>query len=127
MNILNEKADIDQKVTSRYSIVIAAAKRARQIVGGAEYKDMDLDTDKAVSIAVSEIYKGHVRVIPKDGMKTWFDDTEIVVQNMPTLIDDSYAMTDEADFDEKGFDDIDDAAEEDDDWTDEEDSDEDDE
>jgi len=110
MNILNKEAEIDQKVTSRYSVVIAAAKRARQIVGGADYEDMGLDTDKAVSIAVNEIYKGHVRVVPKDGMKTWFDDTEVVVQNMPTLIDDSYVMADDTAVD---FDDIDDSGDDD--------------
>jgi len=95
MNILNKDAQIDQKVTSRYSVVIAAAKRARQIVGGAEYEKSDLDSDKAVSIAVNEIYKGHVRVVPKDGMMTWFDDSEVVVKNIPTLIDDNYVMADE--------------------------------
>ena len=35
MNLLNEDSDMDNKITSRYSIVIAVAKRARQIIDGA--------------------------------------------------------------------------------------------
>jgi len=127
MSILNNSAEVNQKVTSRYSVVIAAAKRARQIVGGAEYEDMGLDTDKAVSIAVSEIYSGHVRIVPKDGMSTWFDDSELVVHNMPTLIDDSYVMADEISDDDaemEDFDDETDIDEADEDWDDDEDDDE---
>jgi len=65
MDILNnENEDLDNQITSRYTIVIAAAKRARQIVNGAECDTTGVTTDKAVSIAVSEIGRGKVKVLP---------------------------------------------------------------
>ena len=65
MDILNDKnEDLDNKITSRYTIVIAASKRARQIVNGAPCDDADVATDKAVSIAVNEIGKGKIQVLP---------------------------------------------------------------
>ena len=129
IEVLNQDADIDSKITSRYSIVIAAAKRARQIVGGARHHDLGLDTDKAVSIAINEIYKGHVKIVPKEGVTAW-DDHDHVVQNMPTLIDDSFVMADDIDdFEVKEFSDSDDPVDlaDDDDWDDEGEDDDDDE
>jgi len=65
MDILNNKnEDLDNKITSRYTIVIAASKRARQIVNGAPCDDAGVATDKAVSIAVNEIGKGKIQVLP---------------------------------------------------------------
>ena len=65
MEILNnENEDLDNKITSRYTIVIAAAKRARQIVNGVECDSTGVTTDKAVSIAVNEINKGKIKVLP---------------------------------------------------------------
>lgn len=50
-------------VTSRYPVVLAAAKRARQIVDGApplvDEKYMD---EKPLSIAVEELFEGEVLV-----------------------------------------------------------------
>ncbi|MCL2168799.1 MAG: DNA-directed RNA polymerase subunit omega [Defluviitaleaceae bacterium] len=125
----NKKADAGQEITSRYSIVIAAAKRARQIVAGAEH-EKSKNTDKAVSIAVNELLCGNIKVVPKEG-STAYDDHEHVVQNMPTLIDDSFVLGD-IDFedDKPANDDPDDNADEldaSDDWDDEDDEDEDDE
>ena len=112
MKILNEDAELDQKITSRYSVVIAAAKRARQIVAGAEYSDLGIDSDKAVSIAVNEIYHGHVRIVPKDAPETW---ESAVVHNVPILIDDNFLMeaidgfeADDFEDSAEGFDDADD-------------------
>ena len=65
MEILNnENEDLDNKITSRYTIVIAAAKRARQIVNGADCDTTGVTTDKAVSIAVEEIRRGKINVLP---------------------------------------------------------------
>ena len=115
IEVLNRDAGVDQKITSRYSIVIAAAKRARQIVGGAAHEDLShlgIATDKAVSIAINEIYQGYVKMVPKTGVGP-LSDHDHVVQNMPTLIDDSFVMAEEFDdFNVKKFgddDDIDDA------------------
>lgn len=51
----------EQTLRSRYSVVIAAAKRARQLVSGAPALVDDNDK-KPLTIAVNEIYDGMVRV-----------------------------------------------------------------
>ena len=56
----------DKVVNSRYSIVIAAAKRARQLI---EEEKLDPDghyTEKPLSTAVSEIYNGTVKILPEE-------------------------------------------------------------
>lgn len=63
IRILNEDMGVDNKITSRYSIVIAAAKRARQIVGG-EVPSVSAKTDKAVSLAIGELEKGYIKIAP---------------------------------------------------------------
>jgi DNA-directed RNA polymerase omega subunit len=68
MDLLNDDRDLDSQITSRYTIVIAAAKRARQIVSGASYDpDPEHRNDKAVSIAVSELGRGIIKLYP-DGL-----------------------------------------------------------
>ncbi|MDL2248833.1 DNA-directed RNA polymerase subunit omega [Tyzzerella sp. OttesenSCG-928-J15] len=59
MNETNEK---DNEITSRYTIVMAVAKRARQIIDGSEVLAKS-DTDKAVSVAVAEMYEGKLKVV----------------------------------------------------------------
>ena len=54
-----------EKTTSRYSLVIAVAKRARELSGDAEgtltnYKEV---CDKPVSLAVHELSEGSVEII----------------------------------------------------------------
>ncbi|GHU74029.1 hypothetical protein FACS1894188_01090 [Clostridia bacterium] len=64
LEIMNENADMDNQITSRYTIVIAAAKRARQLVSGARPLTTGVLSDKAVSIAVKEMAEGKVRITP---------------------------------------------------------------
>jgi len=94
IKILNEDAGADARLTSRYSIVIAAAKRARQIVGGAEYEDLGAKTDKAVSIAVNEIQRGFIRVVPGSAENIEMPHSEHILQNLPTVIDDNFVSED---------------------------------
>lgn len=49
-------------VQSRYSIVIAAAKRARQIIGGSE-PTVPSYGKKPLSVAVEELYEGQVKIL----------------------------------------------------------------
>ena len=51
-------------VNSRYSIVMATSKRARQIIGGAEPL-VDGRGKKPLSIAVEELNKGKVKIMPE--------------------------------------------------------------
>ncbi len=53
-------------VQSRYSIVIATAKRARQLIAGAEPLVADAEGKKALSIAVDEVYNGAVKILGED-------------------------------------------------------------
>ena len=48
-------------VQSRYSIVIAAAKRARQIIGAES--DLPIAGKKPLSVAVEELYDGDVKIL----------------------------------------------------------------
>jgi len=52
---------LDDRVTSRYTVVLAAAKRARQITDGAHPLTY-APTDRAVSIAVKEMNEGKLRL-----------------------------------------------------------------
>ncbi|MBQ6660470.1 MAG: DNA-directed RNA polymerase subunit omega [Lachnospiraceae bacterium] len=52
----------DPIVSSRYSIVLATAKRARQIISGAEPL-VTPKCSKPLSIAVQEVWEGKVRIL----------------------------------------------------------------
>lgn len=49
-------------VQSRYSIVIATAKRARQLIAGEEAEVPSLGK-KALSVAIEELYKDKVKIV----------------------------------------------------------------
>ena len=51
-------------VQSRYSIVIATAKRARQIIAGDEPMIAKAYNKKPLSIAVEELYEQKVKILP---------------------------------------------------------------
>lgn len=53
-------------VNSRYSIVMAIAKRARQIIDGDEPL-VYAAVDKPLSIAVEELNKGEIKILSEDG------------------------------------------------------------
>ena len=66
MKVVNNNVDFGEEpvVNSRYSLVIAAAKRARQIIAGDEPKADKITCPKPLSIAVEELYEGKVKIIP---------------------------------------------------------------
>ena len=99
---INEDNLLDNKITSRYSIVIATAKRARQIVGGAHYDAGKVQTDKAVSIAVHEMERGHLRIVP-------VEEQEVipVISPVMSIMDGAFAL-DGASTADEGYDDGDD-------------------
>ena len=53
-------------VQSRYSIVIATAKRARQLISGADPLVDDAAGKKPLSIAVEELYSGKIKILGED-------------------------------------------------------------
>ncbi|MBR0378816.1 MAG: DNA-directed RNA polymerase subunit omega [Lachnospiraceae bacterium] len=56
-------------VSSRYSIVMATAKRARQIIDGDEPLIESEEEKKPLSIAVDEVFKGEVKILPEETNK----------------------------------------------------------
>ncbi|OQB13347.1 MAG: DNA-directed RNA polymerase subunit omega [Firmicutes bacterium ADurb.Bin193] len=52
--------DLMKKVDSRYSLVVATAKRARELVNGSE-RLVNTETNKPVSIAVEEILNDKIK------------------------------------------------------------------
>ncbi len=65
MKVVNHDVAIGEEpvVNSRYSIVIAASKRARQIIGGADPVRQDSNQKKPLSVAVEELYHGDVKIL----------------------------------------------------------------
>ena len=68
MQVVNEGVEIGEEpvVNSRYSIVLATSKRARQIIDGAEPLISNPKCDKPLSIAVEELYRGEVKIVTDD-------------------------------------------------------------
>ena len=66
INVLNKDIEPGEQpvVQSRYSIVIAASKRARQLIAGEEAY-VNAKGKKPLSIAVEEISKGFVTIEPE--------------------------------------------------------------
>lgn len=67
--IANVNKDVAEEeepiINSRYSVVLAAAKRARQIINY-EPELIEDPADKALSIAVNELYTDQVKVLRND-------------------------------------------------------------
>lgn len=61
LDVITQDAE-DITIGSRYTIVIAAAKRARQLVDNNEPLIDKVVVDKPVSIAVHELYEGKIKV-----------------------------------------------------------------
>ena len=68
INVVNSDIEPGEQpvVQSRYSIVIAASKRARQLIAGAEPVGPGAAGKKPLSIAVDELYHQQVKVLPED-------------------------------------------------------------
>ena len=68
MKVVNEGTAVGDEpvVNSRYSIVCATAKRARQIIDGKEPLIDYHEKDKPLSIAVKELYEGELRILNDD-------------------------------------------------------------
>ena len=64
MNVVNEGTATgeDPVISSRYSIVMATSKRARQIIAGDEPLAGEPDA-KPLSIAVDELYKNQIQIL----------------------------------------------------------------
>lgn len=65
MAVVNSEVELGEEpvVQSRYSIVMATAKRARQIVSGEEAYVEDSEGKKPLSLAIEELYNSKIKII----------------------------------------------------------------
>jgi DNA-directed RNA polymerase subunit omega len=65
MEVVNSDVEPGEQpvVQSRYSIVLATAKRARQLIDGAEPMVSDVEGRKPLSIAIDELYNQKIKVL----------------------------------------------------------------
>ena len=65
MKVVNHNIEIGEEpvVNSRYSIVCATAKRARQLIDGQEPLVQTQKGEKPRSVAVKELYSGELQII----------------------------------------------------------------
>ena len=62
LNDVNKENGMDDELKSRYGLVIAAAKRARALVDGAQATVEIANTDRKLSVAVAEMAAGNIVV-----------------------------------------------------------------
>ena len=67
MKVVNNEVEQGEApvVNSRYSIVMATAKRARQIIGGEESL-VDTRQTKPLSVAIEELNQGKIKITHED-------------------------------------------------------------
>ena len=68
MEKINKEGETGEEpvINSRYSIVIATSKRAREIIGGDEPLVNGMEGEKPLSIAVKELYDSKIKILPGD-------------------------------------------------------------
>lgn len=83
-------------INSRYSIVIATSKRARELIGGARPLVEGVEGEKPLSIAVKELYDGKIKIMQEDE-EVDFDDNLMDMDNLDA-IDEEVEESDAIDF-----------------------------
>ena len=78
-------------VTSRYSIVIATAKRARQLVAGEEALVEADDKKKPLSIAVDELKNGQIAILPASAA----DESEEMAEEAVEMVEETMEAEEE--------------------------------
>ncbi len=68
MKVVNNNVEIGEEpvVNSRYSIVCATAKRARQIIDGQDPLVATTQGEKPLSTAVDELFQGELQILSDD-------------------------------------------------------------
>ena len=68
INVVNSDVEPGEQpvVKSRYSIVLATAKRARQIISVEEPLSAGMTSKKPLSAAVQELYEGKIKIVGDD-------------------------------------------------------------
>lgn len=77
MNVVNSEVEPGEEplVNSRYSIVMATAKRARQIIAGKKPM-VSRKIEKPLSVAVEELNQGKIRILSEEEAEPLHADDE---------------------------------------------------
>lgn len=86
MNVVNKEVEEGEQpvINSRYSVVMATAKRARQIIAGDEPMVRVKDKQKPLSIAVDEMNQAQLRILTdeeKEALLTEESEAQAVVED----------------------------------------------
>ena len=83
MQVVNKDCEEGETkvVNSRYSIIMATAKRARQLIDGDEPLVNTKKEDKPLSIAISELNHGELKIV-SDGQDEEDDVIEEVIEEV---------------------------------------------
>ena len=85
INTNNEDDDTTMSINSRYSLVLAASKRARQLIAGAKPMVAGAAGKKPLSIAIDELYQGQVKILAPE------EETEETVETAEAVQADAVA------------------------------------
>ncbi len=115
MNAVNKNVEPGEEpvVNSRYSIVLATAKRAKQLINGAPpaIPEEDIKCEKPLSIAVQEVYAGKVKILTGNETDEIAAFTEGTLDDIETAVGDmqqenAYLSADEVEEGEEITDDM---------------------
>ena len=78
MNVVNKEVEEGEQpvINSRYSVVMATAKRARQIIAGDEPMVRVKDKQKPLSIAVDEMNQAQLRILTEEEKNALLNEKE---------------------------------------------------
>ena len=78
MNVVNKEVEEGEQpvINSRYSVVMATAKRARQIIAGDEPMVRVKDKQKPLSIAVDEMNQRQLRILTEEEKNALLNEKE---------------------------------------------------
>jgi len=81
MKVVNAEVEEGETpvVNSRYSIVLATSKRARQIIGG-EMPLVDGEGKKALSIAIEELNNDKVKIVAEEAVEETAEEAAEVIE-----------------------------------------------
>ena len=84
MKVVNSEVEEGEQpvVNSRYSIVLATSKRARQLIDGDEAMVSDYGK-KPLSVAIEELNKAEIKILPED-YEPDFDELEMETEEVET-------------------------------------------
>ena len=95
LEIISKEQEDSFETGSRYTIVMAAAKRAREIVAHAPILTEGGDPDKPVSTAVKELYEGKIKIGYAEDGELELEEPGIDYESISVVSDDMFRSSGE--------------------------------